>query len=101
MGLTRLAKSAELVVPAACFSSRADVRLSGAPVQVMACKGKTKGGSKVPSCAGCMEDMQEKHIDAMERRGERIRKPPVNVDPPARKVKKKRKTTQVVGKRVV
>ena len=67
----------------------------------MACKGKSK--SKVPSCAGCMEDMQEKHIDAMERKGERIRRPLVNVDPPARKPKKKakRKGTTVIGKRVV
>lgn len=67
----------------------------------MACKGKTRGGSKVPSCAGCMEDMQEKHIDAMERKGERIRKPLINVDPPARKVRAKRRRVTVIGKRVV
>lgn len=62
---------------------------------------KTKRGSVKAPCAGCMEKIQEQHIDAMERKGEHIRKPTPNVDPPARKVRAKRKKVTVVGKRVV
>jgi hypothetical protein len=51
-------------------------------------------------CASCMEQVQNKAINAMERKGERIRDPPNPKLPPAKK-KAKQKRRYVIGKRIV